>query len=112
MSLKEQINEQVAQASISLYMTARSYLSYRSKPWGLLIFNTTAQTELMISSLRSSCSPSEAVSTYHHGDEKPHSRISFCFAFPATFSTDKSQSSQRYLTESTLSLTGSHAYSW
>lgn len=53
---------------------------------------------------------SQAVSTYRHGDEEAHRRISLCFAFPGAFTTHKGHWVLLRSRESTLSLTGSHAY--
>lgn len=53
---------------------------------------------------------SQAVSTARHGDEEAHRRIWLFFAFPGAFTTHKGHWVLLRSRESTLSLTGSHAY--
>lgn len=94
MSLREEVSKYPG--LVILCMTPSPYLSYRSKPRDLVIFNTTAADTshallcaLLVHSLRLSAPTTMEM-------RKPTAESLF-FAFPDTFSTDKSQSSQRLL---------------
>lgn len=86
--------ERWAQAWITLSTTNRSYLSYGTwssapNPVSFSSHKGAAARHLGILFSLLLRAFSQAVSTYRHGDGKPHGSISPFFDFPDTFSTHK-----------------------